>query len=227
VENDIVSNPSIQQFDEAKYGQPHAILGALVMYRTAKQTQSGEHVKLWSEVEPSLIRIEGDNRDMHRLSNIVIHYSGVRVSLENVFDHLHSIFSKHKVLFTAGVTGENDIIVFMKKTCYKQVPDLSITDVQPSIYKVPVRLKSSEDVQSLLKDVDKCMGNTVSNMRIVPPYGTFSFEQFLANARELSASQLATMKGNIELVQCKHRTDFQHTLLRVHYTLCRVVELEK
>jgi hypothetical protein len=78
-----------------------------------------------------------------------------------------------------------------------------------------------------LTDLNKCMGKTVSNLRISRPYGDFSFEQFLADARELSSVELMTLKGKCEMVAWKKRSDFQHTFLRVYFSLSKVVELEK
>jgi hypothetical protein len=226
-EADLLSDAGIQQFDELKYGKCLAILGSLVVYRTPKRVKDAAQSKQWSDFASILTLVPETDADRHRISNIVLFYVGGICALEEVFDHLTNAFSKSKVTLCAGLTDNNAVVVFVKKMCYRKLPDLRINSAQPQFYKLPVHKQSNETIISLLTDLNKCMGKTVSNMRINRPSGDISFEQFLADARQLSSVELMTLKGKCEMVPWKKRSDFQHSFLRVYFSLAKVIELEK
>ena len=227
VEPDVISHSRIKEFDVLKYGSSIALLGSMTMYRQQKTVQVATSSQPWGDFLPTLEHVDDTYPDTHRISNLVLVYEGVQCALENLFDRLVDAFAVSKVLICAGQFGDNAFAVYVKKACYRQLPSLEICSVEPTLYKLPVSGKSTLVIKSMLVGFNKCMNNTVSNMYVCNAYGSYSFEQYIDNARALSSVELMTLKGQCEAVQWKQRTEFQSTFLRVLFSLSKVIELEK
>jgi hypothetical protein len=228
VSTGMVVEAGIEEFDVLKYGEVFAFLKSFVIYKQPVQTTpKTTSTMTFSLASKALLAVE---RDMHRVSNLVLLFTGLPCSVEQAFKTIKQAFdvSKCKVLICAGRTMDGDVLMFVKKVCYRALPDLSIEGFAPRLYSLKnVKNDSVKSVETSLTNLYNCMIETVSNMRIQYSYGTFSFEQLLHNAKEMSPEQLIVLKGKCEAVPVKQRNEFQQTFLRVFLSLNRVMELSR
>jgi hypothetical protein len=228
VSTGMVVDAGIEEFDVLKYGEIFAFLKSFVIYKQpVKTTPRTTSTMTWVLASKTLLAVE---RDVHRVSNLFLLFPGLPCSVEQAFKTVEQAFdaSKCKVLICAGRTMDGDVVMFVKKVCYRLLPDLSIEGVAPRLYSLQnVRSDSVKAVETSLTNLYNCMIGTVSNMRIQYSYGNFSFEQLLHNAKDMSPEQLTVLKGRCETVPVKQRNEFQQTFLRVYFSLARVIELSR
>ena len=222
---------AIKEFDELKYGPCVAVLAHCPVYRRDKHVEDKEPSKTWLEVHTNFTKLSEPYTDMHRAPNVILYYDSITCGVEAVFDMFVTRLKKCDVLLTVGSTDTGGMIIFIKHFSYRQFPSLSIEDtpgshIAPQIFKLPVfGLRNDRVIQHLL-DMHSCMRQGVTNMIIQKPYAVYTFEQFLHHARQMSPSELVTLRGQCEMVAFNKRSEFQHAFMRVAMTLNRVLELE-
>jgi hypothetical protein len=222
---------TIREFDELKYGPCVTVIAQCPVYRRDKNIEDQVSSKSWDLLEPKLTKLVEPFNDLHRAANLVLYYEGVTCGAEAVFDTFVTLLQKCDVLLTVGETDTGSIIIFVKHLSYRKFPSLSLEDasgshIEPQIFKLSVHRQRNDHVIEHLLDLQSCMRRVVSNMIIQKPYAVHTFEQFMHHARQLSSKELATLKGQCEMVSWKKRSEFQNAFLRVYMTLCRVLELE-
>jgi hypothetical protein len=130
----------IVELDEMMYGESKGVMGALVVYKQDKKHEHQTSKTLWSDVSNNLTPVSTDTVGLHRLSNLILYYEGLPCDLQVAFETLVAKLKSHNVLICAGLANDGNVVVLVKKLTYKRLPDLSISEQQPSMFQLPIKI---------------------------------------------------------------------------------------
>ena len=178
--------------------------------------------------------LEPNNQKLARRHHLFVEYTIQHRDVRKLFDDLAVKFASYDAHLCIGTlvdpnTDESNILVYVRKACFRQYPDMTLEGQEPCAYYGPVvSTRRQESLMQALTVFSSVISTSATTILIHQPSNDtgFSYHQIEAAVRKLSSIDILKIKGQIIAKPEGSWTVFDQQFMKLVANLMQVRRLE-